>query len=158
VSSCLVFRRRSLLRPRKPWLPDRPSPFQAGNPPVWGEGEGPVGLKAGGSPGLTCCSLRMQLQGASLGDRGPGRPVPFSTKHPSNWPPTGPPALDPPLVRGQGGATSQPDCRGGAVGDSSPKLRGETMKPKLEGLRIGQGRASDPVFIAQNLGNFGQND
>jgi len=58
---------------------------------------------------------------------------------------------------GSGGATSQPDCRGGAVGDSSPKLRGETMKPKLEGLRIGQGRASDPVFIAQNLGNFGQN-
>ena len=31
---------------------------------------GPVGLKAGGVPGLTCCSLRMQLQGASLGDRG----------------------------------------------------------------------------------------
>ena len=27
----------------------------------------------------------------------PGRPLPFSTKHPSNWPPTGPPALDPPL-------------------------------------------------------------
>jgi hypothetical protein len=151
VSSCLVFRRRSLLRPRKPWPPDL---LQL----TYAAAGGPVGLKAGGSPGLTCCSLRMQLQGASLGDRGPGRPVPFSTKHPSNWPPTGPPALDPPLVRGQGGATSQPDCRGGAVGDSSPKLRGETMKPKLEGLRIGQGRASDPVFIAQNLGNFGQND
>jgi len=31
------------------------------------------GLPLGRVPGLTCCSLRMQLQGASLGDRnGPG--------------------------------------------------------------------------------------
>jgi len=36
----------------------RPSPFQAGNPPVWGEGEGPVGLKAGGFLGRSRLRLR----------------------------------------------------------------------------------------------------
>ena len=56
-----------------------------------------------------------------------------------------------------GGLIADQRLAGGLLGNSSPKLRGETMKPKLEGLRIGQDRASDPVFIAQNLGNFGQN-